>query len=339
MHALEFLRPSRARSAPRPIYAVVGDDAYLRREVLHAVVSEASAAEDEEFAPARFAGDSVGLVDVLDELRTLPFFSDRRVVIVDGADTFVTANRKALEAYTEHPVSTGSLVLCVKTWPASTRLARQVAGAGLTIECKAPAESELSDWVERLAREQFDAKLDREAADLLVELVGPEAGLLASEVQKLAVYVGERRRIQAADVKRMVGAGRVEAIWEVLEQATTGHSGQALDLLDRLLTSGEHPVGLLAAMSASLRRVYHAGQLRRARRTLEEACQEAGIPTYRRQAIELVRKQHAHLGPARVDRLPADLLRADLDLKGFSQLPPRVVLERLLVNLASPRLD
>jgi DNA polymerase-3 subunit delta len=56
-------------------------------------------------------------------------------------------------------------------------------------------------------------------------------------------------------------------------------------------------------------------------------------------AVEKTGKQHAHLGPRRVDRLPELLLRADLDLKGGAALDPRVVLELLMVELARPRAD
>jgi DNA polymerase-3 subunit delta len=338
MNAIEFNRPGRKTSAPRPVYAVVGDDAYLRRESVRSIVREASGTDADQVEAARFNGDQAALVDVLDELRTLPFFSGHRVAIVESADSFVTANRKALEAYVEHPSSTGSLVLVLKSFPSNTKLAKLVANLGQIVECKAPAEAELSGWIERFARESCDAAMDRDAAMLLVELAGPEVGVLASEVEKLAVSVGERRRIGVDDVRRMVGAGRVETIWRVLDCASTGRGAEALDLMDRLLTSGEYPAGLLAAMSTSLRRVHHAGQLRRERRSLNDACREAGVPTFPR-AIEMVQKQHAHLGPARVDALPTWLLETDLNLKGFSQLPPRLVIERLLVRLAQPRED
>jgi DNA polymerase III subunit delta len=89
-------------------------------------------------------------------------------------------------------------------------------------------------------------------------------------------------------------------------------------------------------MSASLLKVHHAGRLRGARLPLEEACRIAGMPSF---AVEKTGKQHAHLGPRRVDQLPATLLRADLDLKGGSSLEPRVVLEQLLVGLSRPRAD
>ena len=336
MHAIEFLNAP-ARGGVKPIYAVSGDDAYLRREALTAIARAALGNEADDLAISRFAGDLATLADVLDEVRTLPFLARCRVAIVEGADPFVTAHRRELESYAEKPSTAGVLVLSVKAWPSNTKLAKLVEKVGLAVDCKAPGERDLPPWLVALARARFGAKLDDDAARLLVELVGPEPGLLASEVEKLSIYVGAKAAIRRADVAKMVGAGRVETIWRTLEAATTGKGAEALQDLERLLGAGEHPVGLLAAMGTSLRKVHHAGQLRLARRDHESACRQAGL-TYPA-AIELARRQHAHLGPKRVAHLPDMLLRADLDLKGASMLPPRVVLERLIVELSRPRAD
>jgi DNA polymerase-3 subunit delta len=333
MHAIEFLRQT-VEAEPKPVYAVYGDDAYLRSESERAIVRAALGADADDFAVARFPGDQAALSDVLDELRTLPFLARRRVVIVEDADPFVTAHRAQLEQYMSHVAERGVLVLSVRSWPSNTRLAKLVAQEGQAIECKTPPERELPAWLVELAQTRFSTKLDHDAARLLVELVGAEVAVLASEVEKLATYVGERAVIHRADVVKLVGAGRVETIWKTLDAATTGQVTEALELLGRLIDSGEHPVGLLAAMSASLRKTYYAGQLRIARKELDEACREAGIPPF---ATSMTAKQHKHLGPARVSRLPELLMRADLDLKGSSSLSPRAVLERMLVHLARPR--
>ncbi|MBV8382021.1 MAG: DNA polymerase III subunit delta [Planctomycetaceae bacterium] len=335
MHAIEFLRDP-AKVPVKPVYAVFGDDPFLRRESLETIGRVGLQGEADAPAVARFAGEHAGLADVLDEVRTLPFFSSRRVAIVESADPFVTAHRKELEAYVEHPSASGVLVLSVKTWPANTRLAKLVDKMGLAIDCKGPNERELVPWLTQLALSRTGAPLDDDAARLLLELVGPETGLLVAEIEKLAVFVGTRARIRRDDVAKMVGAGRIETIWKVLDAATTGRGDVALEHLDHLIAAGEYPVGLLAAMSASLLKVHHAGRLRRARMKLEDACREAGIPFV---AVEKTQRQHAHLGPKRVDQLPELLLQADLDLKGSTKLEPRAVLERLLVRLSGPRQD
>ncbi len=334
MRALEWLRDP-AGQPKKSVYVVYGDDVYLRREVSASIARSVLGAEADELAVSRFEGNAASLADVMDELRTLPFFSRRRIVIVADADPFVTKNRKELESYVDAPSGAGVLVLMVKSWPATTNLARQVAAAGLPLDCNSPPEKELVPWLIHHASKQ-DAVLETDAARLLLELVGGEVGLLAAEVEKLAVYVGEARRIRRADVSRMVEAGRIETVWKVLDAATTGHAADAIGDLDQLLAAGEFPVRVLAAFTASLLKTHHAGRLRACRMSLEEACRIAGIREF---AIGNTRRQHAHLGPSRVDRIPAVLLKADLDLKGGSLLDPRVVLEELLIWLALPRTD
>ena len=227
MHAFEFLR-SPSKVGARPIYAVSGDDAYLRDESLKVIARQALGEGADDLSVSRIPGDQASLSDVLDELRTLPFLAKCRVVIVDGADAFVASHRKGLESYAEKPASSGVLVLSVKSWPGNTRLAKLVEKAGLSIDCKAPDERELPAWLAQFAKNRSKAKLEDDAARLLVELVGPEVGLLVSEVEKLAVYVGEKQPISREDVSRMVGAGAVEKIFGIVDAATTGRGAEAL---------------------------------------------------------------------------------------------------------------
>src|SRR5260370_31497072 len=94
MHAIGFLRNA-AKVPPKPVYAVFGDDAYLRKETLGVIARAVFPGEvDDDLATRRFSGDQATLADVLDEVRTLPFFSKRRLAIVEGADPFVTAHRR-----------------------------------------------------------------------------------------------------------------------------------------------------------------------------------------------------------------------------------------------------
>lgn len=336
MRGLDWLKAGEGQGG-RPIYVVYGDDPFLRRESVRRAVREELPGEDADVGVARYEGASAKLADVIDELRTLPFFSKRRVVLVDDADTFVTAHRKELETYVDAPSRSGSLILVVKSWPSATRLAKSAATVGLAIECKEPGEAELLKWLPTYATGQ-GAKLGLDAAKLLLELVGPELGLLTAEIDKLAIATAHVGEIRREDVARFVEAGRIEEIWDVVNAAAEGRGVEAVKLLDDLIAKGEHPVGLLARMASPLMRLHHAGRFRAARLGLAEACEAAGIRT-QPFFLQQVTRQHAHLGPRRVDRIPSELMQADLDVKGGSQLHPRVVLEMLLIRLSSPRRD
>jgi DNA polymerase III subunit delta len=316
---------------------VYGDDPYLVRESIHAVVRCVFAdPEEADAAVTRFPGATTPLASVLDEVFTLPFFSRRRLVVVEDADPFVTKYRRELENYLENPCESGSLLLQLKQFPATTIIAKRVNKIGLAIDCSSPNEADLMKWLIHWAQSRFGVQLDPESARFLVDLVGPETGILASEVEKLAVYAGDAKRIDRADIAKLVDAGRVETIWKTLDSATLGQARNALEFVDSLLSSGEHPTPVLAAMGASLLKIHHAGQLRGQRLSLEEACRIAGIPPF---AVDKTRQQHAHLGPRRVDRIPEILLKGDLDIKGGSTLDPRIVIELFLARLAAPRAD
>jgi DNA polymerase-3 subunit delta len=90
---------------------------------------------DDETGLTRFAGKDADLQTVSDELRTVSMWGDRRLVVVEDADEFVTKYRPGLEKYAQAPAKKSALVLDVKSWPKTTRLAKQVAQTGLEIEC------------------------------------------------------------------------------------------------------------------------------------------------------------------------------------------------------------
>jgi DNA polymerase-3 subunit delta len=107
--------------------------------------------------------------------------------------------------------------------------------------------------------------------------------------------------------------------------------------LDRLLLAGETPVGLLAQISSSLRRLAAATRLvlqaesAGRRIDLRSALRDIGVNAY---YVEKSERQLRRLGRQRGARLYQWLLDADLDLKGSSTLAPRLVLERLIVKVA-----
>jgi DNA polymerase-3 subunit delta len=140
-------------------------------------------------------------------------------------------------------------------------------------------------------------------------------------------------------IQKLVGGWRAKTTWQMLDLALDGNAAEALRQIDRLLASGEAPIGLLAQISASLRRMAAATRLilmseAAGRRIgVGPALQRAGIKSFSLQKTE---QQLRRLGRQRGSQLYRWLLEADLDLKGESQMPPRLILERLIVRLAAP---
>ena len=133
MHAVAFLK---AKTLPNigPIAVLTGDERHLKRAAFERLAKDVLGGDEESLGLTRFPGDDAELKSVCDELLTVSMWGDRRLVMVDGADKFVSQYRDGLEKYLGHPAKKSVLVLDVKSWPKTTRLAKLVAKIGLDVE-------------------------------------------------------------------------------------------------------------------------------------------------------------------------------------------------------------
>jgi DNA polymerase III subunit delta len=339
--ALEFLAHSDKHPASG-VCVLFGDDPFLKRLVLAELKDQVLSGGDAEFSATVFTGPTATMRDVSDALATRALFGGgRHLVIIEDADEFVSENRPALEAYVARSRSGAVLVLDVKQWVSTTRLYKAVAEAGLPIECKFPAPARAQKWLIQWSKKRHGATLDSDAAELLLDTVEPELGLVDQELAKLAALAGQGGTITTDLVHDAVGGWRAKTAWDMLDAALAGDAPTAMQQLDRLLLGGEVPIALMGQIGASLRRLAAATRLieqadvSKRPISLRRALEEAGIKPY---FLGKAEEQLRRLGRRRASCLYRWLLEADLALKGTSSSPARsrLVLEALILRLSAP---
>jgi DNA polymerase-3 subunit delta len=266
----------------------------------------------------------------MDELNTLPFFGSRRLVVVADADAFVTKYRSQLEKAVQALPATGTLILIVKSWPATTKLAKMVRDDA-SISCKSLTSGKLPGWCVEWAAAQHDKQLVSAAAQLLVELIGAEMGQLDQELEKLAVYTGSRKKITTEDVDKLVGRSQAQNLFRIFDAIGAGDPRGALAILGRLFDQSEEPIKITGGINSSLRKLAQANRLVQLGKPMQAAFDEVGVPPY---FARNYYQQLKHLGPDRAGKLYDWMLELSLDLRGNSPLPPRILLERLIIRLA-----
>jgi DNA polymerase-3 subunit delta len=335
MDALSFL--ATANPKRQPVYAVGGDEDFLKRLVRERIISATLGDAEPDFAVTIVPGDRLDFSTVRNELDTRPFLAPCRVLIVENADTFVTDNRAALEQYVGKPSSVGVLVLEVKSFPETTKLAKALPDTSKVL-CKAPPPYKLPPWCVEWAKTRYNKKLALPAAELLVELVGGGMGLLDQELGKLTGAVGAKSAITADDVAKLVGRSKAAEVFRIMDAIGDGNATEALNILEDLFAEGEDPMAVLGPMTAQLRKLAAVGRLTAEGMPLGPAMNAAKVPTWEK-ARTSFEKQLKHLGRRRLGRLTEWLTEINLGLKGGNPLPERVQVERLIVMLARPRED
>ena len=330
--AMEFLEKSRKESPP-PLLVAFGDSEFLRREVYLAIREWVVGPDPDDFTLTVYEDSEIELRDVLDELFTPPMLGDRRLVVVESAEDFVSQNREALLRYSEAPSASGSLLLNLKTWRSNTKLAKAVEQSGLAIESKAPKDWHVPGWCVKWAKRRYGKTLSKATAEWLVDLAGSELGPLDQQLGKLADYVGDRDEIDVDAVNRMVVGVRTTTIFKLLDMALEGKSQKAATLLERQLAAGEAPIMIMAGLTSQLRRLTQAARLITEEGLgLRTALEEVGTPAF---ALDKSEQQLRRLGRERMAQMYRRLLAADLDLKGGSALDARILVERFFVELVA----
>lgn len=330
MHATEFLEePVKHKIGPAVV--LYGKERFLKLEAVKLVAAAVLGPDSDELGLVRLQGPVTDLKSVVDSLLTVSMWSPRQVVLVEEADDFVSTFRAGLETYFERPAKKSVLILDVKSWPSNTRLAKKIAATGLPLECGELKAAALVGWIGKACRSRHGKKIDRAAAQLIIDLAGTELGLIDQELAKLAAYVGDSPMIDATAVEKLVGGWKMETTWKMLDAVRDAQVGTALELLEKLITAGEPPVKLLGGINYVFRPIARAVELSRQGQRTEEALASEGVKPFNvKPVVDYLRR----IKRPRAARILDWLLAADLDLKRSSGLSDRVVLERLLLQLA-----
>ncbi len=329
IHATDFL----AEDKPLPdvpVLVVYGAERYLKLEVLKHIPGCGDDTDD-DVALTRLAGKDAELLSVCDELLTVSMFGDRRVVLIDDADEFVSKNRPGLEKYVAQPAKTSLLVLDVKSWPKNTKLAKATDKIGLNIECGEMKGAALAKWLIKTANQQHGKKLDQPTAALIIQLAGDSLGLLLQELEKLVALVGDVDVITQEDVTRVVGGWRIQTTWDMLDAIRDGKVGVALAYLDKLIMAGDAPQKVLGGLTFTFRKLAEATEIARQTRDLKQALRSAGVFPNAIGASESYLKR---LGFEKASQIFQWLIEADANMKGGSRVDPKLQLEALFVKLA-----
>lgn len=325
-----------------------GDEPFLVLHMLELLRSRLCPDEaDRAWAWREFdGGEPLDARDVFDEAATIPMFaSATRAAVVRNADAFVTAARERLETIAAAARGRrGLVILEVKTFPATTRLAKAVAKQGLVVDVSMAAKADLGGWVRKWAATRHGVTLAAATGQRLLERIGGNLGQIDQAIARLAAATdpkAAKAAIPPEAVDDFVGSPQERTAWGMVDAAAGGDTRRALRDLSDLLDSGENPIGIAAQMASVLRRLSTAARLlalpANAGRPagVEQALRDAGVAAWPK-AVAQAKESLAQLGPRRARRLPIWLLDLDLALKGEASrgLRARLALERLFCKMA-----
>jgi DNA polymerase-3 subunit delta len=204
------------------------------------------------------------------------------------------------------------------------------------IEFARVEDSDAVKWALQAAQAQ-DVKLEPDAARELVDSLGGDMLLLANELEKLMLYVGEKKKITLGDVETMVLAAKQRSLYELTEAISQHDRVKALQVLDAILSTGdgdEAAIGHLYMLARTFRQmlVISERNVRDSRALWQVLWQGFRVPPFA--AEDIIRQARRFKSRRELTRAIRLIAKADLAVRSN---PPskRLILENLILELAS----
>ena len=306
------------------LHLFVGEEDLLMEEGVNKLIDETLPRENRDlnFDVVDAAATAPG--EITTRLDTLPFFGDRRVVLVKNLDELSADEQRVIEEYLNRGLPPTVAIFTARNVDRRSRLFKAFQKQGTVHPCDPRSAREAPTWAEGCAA-RLGKRIRPEAAGELVTLVGTGLRTLGLEVEKLAAYVGDRGEITVEDVEAVASRLTETSVFALTDAIGERNARKALQALESLLQT-EHPLPVLGMI---------AGQYRRLARTVAsgaptEAALAAAIGVHPYAARKLLAGSR-HYRASDFPEIFARLEEADRAIKSTGQ--PELALETLVVRL------
>lgn len=269
MSTVKFSKDSLAN-----VYLFYGEENYKKRLYRDQLKKLVTAGNDMNYS--YFEGNSINFNAVYDSTVTMPFFSDKRLVVVENSGKFKSKAQKGEDAEADSKEDSGDALLLkiLEELPSTTCLAffeeaaaknkkiyKLIKEKGEVVECGADTDGDVINWLSK-GFAQAGKKANRGALQLLVDRVGTDYDKLRREYEKILGYIGDNPEVTAEDVLAISSEDVESKIFDMLGAMGKKDVKRVLEKYNDLLVNREHPLYILAMLRIQFRTLLQTAELR-----------------------------------------------------------------------------
>lgn len=266
---------------------------------------------------------------LLNLAQTLPFMSEKRLLIVKEIDLLKADDIEELLPYLHDPSPSTCLVMIShQARYDNKKVISAVETQGMVTRFFPLLDREILTWMEEWARTR-NLTLQRDAALYLWQAVGNDLQKIKNELDKVGIFIHDKKAITLGDVKAVVGDFREYTSFAFAEALGKKDQERAFLILSRLMQEGEHPVGLLGLVAWNFRRLMQAKELERSGSTFEEIKRKLNVIFHQAFSFQEQIKRYSMDELQNVFEI---LLKTDEELKS-SGLNNKLIMERMILKI------
>ena len=225
------------------LYLLYGEEDYLRRQYRDNL-RDALVSKDDTMNYSCFRGTDVDTAKIIDLSETMPFFADRRVIVIENSGLMKKGGEDLTE-YLKNKPETTTFIFDEPEIDKRTGLYKFVSKNGLADEMPRLAPNVLAGWLMKKIKEE-KKNMTRADLEYFISLTGDNMDIISTEFEKLMCYTDGRDVVIRKDMDEICTRQIEDKIFDMIEDMTAHRTKEALSLFTDLLERDESPFRILA---------------------------------------------------------------------------------------------
>lgn len=282
-----------------------------------------------------FDMDEVPVQHVIQQAETVPFLRDCRVILVNSAEFFGTANSKQdhdlelLARFIADPPEYSHVIFTTKTEKLDKRkkVTKLLEQQKAVISCNAIQGRELEIWTRERIKGN-GCKIEDHALEQLLHATNGNLTTLATEIDKLCLYVNQGN-ITIQEVDLLVSRTLEQNLFRFIDFVAQMRIPEGMQMIYDLLKSKESPILILFLLTKRFRTMLVGKELAGKGYSPQQIAGQIGQHPY---TIKLTLDQSKNFSVQRLRKILISLAMADEQIK-TGQLPETLALEKFVLSL------
>jgi DNA polymerase-3 subunit delta len=335
--ALKTVLAAIRKGWPAGLTVLTGDDLYHLDRGQAALLDHLAPDRETAFGVSIVGDEPISTEALVGLARSAGMFASRRVVFLRDVSN-LQGEPEPLVAYASQPGTDSFVIVRAPRLDRKRKLHKALADAGTCVAFRVPAnEAELKALGAEMTgmASARGVTLERDAANLLIDVFGPDLNRIASELDKLSVWSGAGadvgRPLDAKNVRDLIAGSEILTGWELADALTARDPAEATAAARRLLDSGDEPIRILGGLASRARSLLRAKALTEAGAPLRSVIDETRAWYFKDALV----KGLSRYTMAELLDMPGRFLEADRSFKSRA-LDKGAVLETLVSGLTAP---
>lgn len=305
------------------VYLLTGVEHHIFDQTIERLKRAIAGVDDESMI--RFDLEQTPVEVVLEEADTLPFLQDHKLIIANDAYFLTGQDRKkndiehdveALTHWLDDPSPTATVVFIAPYEKLDGRknITKKIKKLATVIEANRLEGKDLTVWIQQEAQAN-GVHITNDVAQKLVNTVGENLLSLATEILKMATYLGEPADITADLIDMMVPRTPEMDVFRLTDAFVANRITESVAIYHDLLRNGEEPIMLTSLIAGQVRLMIHVQTLSKKGYHQPQIAKTLRVHPYR---VKLMLQNRAMPSPDRLLQVLEELAEIDYKLKSTS---------------------